>query len=205
MVFQMSSMVPWDQRIAQRLVRPLVNTPIRPNHITLLTVLLALTGAGLLTSTDSVMLNWGAGIFAFSRFLDHFDGELARQGGQTSHLGYLLDYFAGGLSYAALFACMSYGQYQGGLGNSALLLGAAGTACALIAVWLNLQIDALNGDGDDAVGYPSLAGFELEDGIYLLAPVTWMGWLSEFYFLSCCGAVVYLLWTLNCLMRQRAQ
>ena len=201
----MSRIVPWDQRIAQCLVRPLVNTPIRPNHITMLTVVLALTGAGLLSSIDSVLLNWGAGIFVLSRFLDHFDGELARQGGQTSRLGYLLDYFAGGLSYAALFACMAYGQYQGWLGPSALLLGAAGSVCALIAVWLNLQIDALNGDGEDAVGYPALAGFELEDGIYLLAPVTWTGWLSEFYVLACCGAVVYLFWTLSCLMRQRAQ
>ena len=201
----MSKMAPWDQRIARRLVRPLVNTPIRPNHITLLTVLLALTGAGLLTSTDNVLLNWGAGIFVFSRFLDHFDGELARQGGQTSRLGYLLDYFAGGVSYAALFACMAYGQYLGGLGNSALILGAAGTASALIAVWLNLQIDALNDEVDVAIGYPSLAGFELEDGIYLLAPVTWMGWLSEFYILACCGAVIYLLWTLSCLLRRRVQ
>jgi len=161
-------------------------------------------GAGFFASTDPRMLNWGAGIFVFSRFLDHFDGELARQSGRTSRLGYLLDYLAGGASYAALFASMAYGQYQSGLGPVALLLGAAGTASAVIAVWLNLQIDALDG-GEDAVGYPSLGGFELEDGIYLLAPVTWLGWLTGFYVLACIGAVIYLLWTFSVLLRRRAR
>ncbi|MEK6529729.1 MAG: CDP-alcohol phosphatidyltransferase family protein, partial [candidate division NC10 bacterium] len=36
---------PWDQRLARVLVRPLVGTPIRPNHITTLSLALAL-GAG---------------------------------------------------------------------------------------------------------------------------------------------------------------
>ncbi len=201
----MSDITPWDQRVARRLVRPLVNTAVRPNHITALTALLALVGAGLFTSTDTQALNWGAGVFVLSRFLDHFDGELARQSGRTSRLGYLLDYFAGGVSYGALFACMAFGQYQGELGASALVLGGAACASAFCAVWLNLQIDALDGDGEDAVGYPSLAGFELEDGIYLLAPVTWLGGLTGFYVLACIGATVYLFWTLSVLLRRRAQ
>ena len=40
----------------------------------------------------------------------------------------------------------------------------------------NLQTE----DEKDAVGYPSFGGFELEDGIYLIAPITWFGYLMPF-------------------------
>ncbi len=53
------------------------------------------------------------------------------------------------------------------------------------------------------VGYPGWAGFELEDGIYLLAPVTWLGWLEPFLVAAGIGATVYLLWTLGRVSRAR--
>ena len=61
--------------------------------------------------------NWGAGVFVLARFLDHFDGELARLTGQSSRLGYYLDYVSGGLSYCALFAGMGIGLPGGDLGG----------------------------------------------------------------------------------------
>lgn len=194
--------IPYDQRLARVLVRPLARTRLHPNHLTVFTALLALGGAALLATGNPVSANWGAGIFVLSRFLDHFDGELARQTGRSSRLGYLLDYLAGGVSYAALFAGMAIGLARGELGAWAWWLGALGTACAISAVWINLRIDAARGDGD-AVGYPALGGFELEDGIYLLAPVTWLGWLAPFFVAACVGAGVYLLYSLVVLIRTR--
>ncbi|MDA0998869.1 MAG: hypothetical protein O2944_11785, partial [Proteobacteria bacterium] len=47
----------------------------------------------------------------------------------------------------------------------------------------------------DAVGYPGFAGFELEDGIYLLAPVTWLGFLYPFFVAAGIGATIYCAWT----------
>ena len=38
---------PWDQRIARVLVRPLVRTPLTPNQLTIFTLIVALSGAGL--------------------------------------------------------------------------------------------------------------------------------------------------------------
>jgi phosphatidylglycerophosphate synthase len=98
--------LPYDQRIARILVRPLVNSPVTPNHLTTLTLILALAGAGLMTTADAQLLNWGAGLFALARFLDHFDGELARQKKLKSRLGYFYDYVAGTLSYGALFSAL---------------------------------------------------------------------------------------------------
>ena len=55
----------------------------------------------------------------------------------------------------------------------------------------------------DAVGYPGLAGFELEDGIYLLAPITWLGWLTPFLVAAGIGVAVYCLWTLGRVLATR--
>ncbi len=187
---------PYDQRIARILVRPLAGTPIAPNHITAISLLLALAAAALFALGDPAAANWGAGLFVLARFLDHFDGELARLTGKTSRLGYYFDYVAGGASYAALFAGIGVGLSGGALGGWALLLGAAGAASALTGLFLNLDLDRqLKLAGGDAVGYPGFAGFELEDGIYLIAPVTWLGWLDPFFVAAGIGAAIYCLWT----------
>ena len=196
---------PYDQRIARILVRPLAGTPISPSHITALTLVMALAAAGLLAAGDPAAANWGAGVFVLARFLDHFDGELARLTGQTSRFGYYFDYVTGAASYAALFAGIGVGLSNGPLGGWALVLGAVGAAAALIALFLNLDLDKQKGlSAGDATGYPGYAGFELEDGIYLLAPLTWLGWLAPFFVACGIGAGVYCLWTAWTLLRTRA-
>ncbi|MCH7487940.1 MAG: CDP-alcohol phosphatidyltransferase family protein, partial [Proteobacteria bacterium] len=184
---------PWDQRIARVLVKPLVRSPVTPNQVTAATLLIALAGAGLFIPGEADLADWGAGLFVLSRFLDHFDGELARQKAMTSRLGYYLDYISGGLSYAALFLCLGVGFASPPLGAWAYVLGGAGAAAAVASMFLNLEIDK-RGDGE-AVGYPGFAGFELEDGIYLLAPITWAGFLLPFFVAAGIGAVLYCLWT----------
>jgi len=193
------SAIPYDQRIARALVRPLVNSPVTPNQITILTLLFALSGAAMLANGDPVYANWGAGVFIFSRFLDHFDGELARQKQMTSRLGYYLDYISGSLSYGALFLCLGIGFRDGQLGAWAMALGAAGAFSAVASMFLNLGIDKasddIDADAGEAIGYPGLAGFELEDGIYILGPITWAGWLEPFFIVAGIGASIYCLWT----------
>jgi phosphatidylglycerophosphate synthase len=198
---------PWDQRIARVLVRPLVKTPVTPNQLTIFTLLIALTGAGLLALGRETYANWGVGLFVLARFLDHFDGELARQKGMTSRLGYYLDYISGALSYGALFACLGIGFYGTELGGWAIVLGSSGTASAVISMFTNLgldkQLDLNEENGRDAVGYPGYAGFELEDGIYLIAPITWAGYLMPFFVAAGIGAAIYCLWTCWTLFRVR--
>ncbi len=195
---------PYDQRLARIMVRPLAHTPLTPNHITLLTLALGLAAAWLFAAGEAAAANWGAGVFVLARFLDHFDGELARLTGKTSRLGYYLDYISGGLSYGALFAGMGIGLAGGDLGNWALALGAAGFASAILSMFLNLDLDkAMELTDGDAVGYPGMAGLELEDGIYLIAPITWLGWLTPFFILCGLGATVYCLWTAWTLVKLR--
>ncbi len=195
---------PYDQRLARVLVRPLARLGATPNQVTAVSLALALAVGWLFAVGGTTAVHWAAGLFVLARFLDHFDGELARLTGQTSRFGYYFDYVAGGLGFAALFAGMGWGLAAGPLGGWALVLGGAGCASALLAMGLNLDLDRQLGLGEgEAVGYPGWAGFELEDGIYLLAPMTWLGWLEPFLVAAGIGATVYLLWTLGQVLRAR--
>ena len=129
--------------------------------------MLALAGAVLLGTGDTRLANWGAGLFILARYFDQFDGELARLKGSASSFDSYFDYAVGGISYAALFGGIGIGLAGTSLGGWSLALGAAGVSAALISVFLNLGIDSANEDRADreAVGYPGVAGFELEDGI----------------------------------------
>ncbi|KAF0116891.1 MAG: CDP-alcohol phosphatidyltransferase [Rhodospirillaceae bacterium] len=195
---------PFDQRLARILVRPLVHTPVSPNHLTALTLVLALAGGGLLAMGQDVA---GAAVFVTARFLDHFDGELARQSGRKSRFGYYFDYVSGGLGYAALFGGACFGLSAGVLGGWAIVLGMGGVVSAFLSMGLNLRLDVALGGAVDgtAVGYPGMAGFELEDGIYLLLPVAWLGWLAPFFVAAGIGAILYCLWTLATVLRLRAR
>ena len=195
---------PYDQRIARVLVPPLARLGVTPNQVTTVSLLLALGAGALFAVGGAPAVHWAAGLFVLARFLDHFDGELARLTGKTSRFGYYFDYAAGGLGFAALFAGIGWGLAAGSLGGWSLALGGAGCATALLAMGLNLDLDRQLGLGEsETVGYPGWAGFELEDGIYLLAPVTWLGWLEPFFVAAGIGAAVYLLWTLGRVLRAR--
>ncbi len=201
--------IPHDQRTARALVVPLGRLGVTPNQVTAFTLLLALVAAGLFALGTAQAAHWAAGIFVLARVLDHFDGELARLTGKSSRFGYYFDYFVGGISYAALFAGIGVGLAGGPLGAWALVLGLSGVTAALVSLALNMDLSRqrklAEGKAESkAVGYPGLAGFELEDGIYLLAPATWLGGLVPFFVAAGIGAMLYCLWTLGRVVRARA-
>ena len=185
--------LPWDQSIARALVATLAHSRVTPNMVTALTLGLAVSGAALFAPGDPVLANWGAGVFILARFLDHFDGELARLQGASSRFGYYFDYAAGGIGYAALYSCMGLGAASSALGQWAVALGALAALAALVSMFANLAIDRQSdaAESGDAVGYPALGGLELEDGMYLLGPVTWLGFATHFFVLASLGALVY--------------
>ena len=53
------------------------------------------------------------------------------------------------------------------------------------------------GRAGGALGYPAFAGFELEDGVYLIGPVTWLGGLLPCFIISSVGTLVFSCWTLR--------
>ena len=180
---------PYDQRLARLLVRPLVNSPIAPNHVTALSLGLG-TASALLFANG--WPNFAAALFMAAMFADHADGELARQSGRTSRLGYYLDYVAGAANYTMLFLGLGIGLSHGWIGSAALVLGIAAAASNPIVMAVRLANERRH--GAEAVTHPRFGGFEIEDFAYLIGPVTWLGGLDWFFLAYGLGAIGYLAW-----------
>jgi len=185
---------PYDQRLANLLVRPLVGTPISPNALTALSLILGLAAAWLFATGQPA---WGGTVFALASFSDHADGELARMAGKTSRFGHYFDRVVASINYTAVFLGMGLGSGTGWGWPAGLV---AGVAVAAIFAARNLG-EARRGGGfmDQATG----AGFETEDIMYVIAPIGWLAWHPWFVALAAVGAPVYLAVTLLRLWRAR--
>jgi len=197
----MAPETPWDQRLARWLVRPFARTSLRPNHITTLSLALGVLAGVLFATGETYAAGWGAGLFMLARFIDHADGELARLTGRSSRAGYYYDYVAGALSSVALFGGIGVGYADGPLGGWALALGVAASVAALAGLGFGLATDARR--GSEEAPYPQWGPFELEDGIYLIGPITWLGGLAGFFVLGALGQIIFSAFRLGELQRAR--
>ncbi|WP_144140190.1 CDP-alcohol phosphatidyltransferase family protein [Paraburkholderia sp. BCC1884] len=185
----------WDARLARRLVTPLVNTWVTPNHLTTLRLLIGLAGALCLAHGDFAWANAGAFLIVLSNFVDHTDGELARIGGKSSRIGHFYDLACDGIVTITLFIGMGMGV--GAAQTSALKvapgwLGAmAGVAIALI-FFLRMRIEEMAGKA--GTRQASVGGFETEDVLYLLPIVTLTSVVMPFVVIASIGAPLFALW-----------
>lgn len=174
---------PWDARIASLLVRPLVGSPVSPNHLTTLRLLTGMAGALILALGESK--NPGAWLIFASNFIDHTDGELARMSGRTSRFGHLYDLTCDALVTIGMFVGIGFGLVHH-IGPAAVVMGAvAGLAVAAI---FHLRYVIEERAGKTATRQPRLAGFEAEDILYLFPLVTAAGVLPGFLQAAAIGA-----------------
>lgn len=184
---------PYDQRLASLIVHPLVSTHVHPNHLTTLTLILGLSSA-LLFGLQGEAYAWLAALlYMLAVFSDHLDGELARMTGKTSGFGHKYDYIVGGINYTVLFAAIGYGLSFSS-GNWTLVLGLAAGLSNPLILYLRMRMETLH--GTDAVEHPALGGFEIEDGIYLIGPITWLVGIHYFFVPYALGTIGYLAWTI---------
>jgi phosphatidylglycerophosphate synthase len=164
---------PWDARLARRLVAPLINSWVRPNHLTTLRLLVGLAAAAAFLPGSYGWSNVAALLLVLSNFLDHTDGELARMSGKTSRIGHIYDLASDAAVTILLFIAIGVGvAAKPGIDLSvppAALGLIAGTAIALI-FYLRMRIEELLGKA--ATRQASLAGFETEDVLYLFPLAT---------------------------------
>ncbi|MGF6854294.1 CDP-alcohol phosphatidyltransferase family protein [Paraburkholderia sp. CI3] len=185
----------WDARLARRLVTPLVDTWVTPNHLTTLRLLIGVAGALCLAHGGFAWANAGALLIVLSNFVDHTDGELARVGGKSSRIGHLYDLACDALVTVMLFVGMGIGV--GGAQIDALklapgVLGAvAGVAVALI-FFLRMRIEEMVGKA--GTKQASMGGFETEDVLYLLPIVTLTNVVAPFVVVASIGAPLFAVW-----------
>jgi len=164
---------PWDARLARRLVAPLIDSWVTPNHLTTLRLLVGLAAAAAFLPGSYGWSNIAALLLVVSNFLDHTDGELARMSGKTSRIGHIYDLASDAAVTIILFIAIGVGvAAKPGLQLTlppAVLGLIAGTAIALI-FYLRMRIEELLGKA--ATRQASLGGFETEDVLYLFPLAT---------------------------------
>jgi archaetidylinositol phosphate synthase len=187
----------WDARLARRLVTPLVNTWVTPNHLTTLRLLIGLAGAFCLARGGFAWANSGAFLIVLSNFVDHTDGELARIGGKSSRIGHFYDLACDALVTVLLFVGLGLGigpvHEAGRVLPGGLLGGLAGVAVAVI-FFLRMRIEDM--EGKSGTKQATVAGFETEDVLYLLPLVTLTGIITPFVVAASIGAPLFAIWVI---------
>jgi phosphatidylglycerophosphate synthase len=184
------SITPWDHRLARLLVRPLASTPVHPNHLTAAGLILGLAAAVLFAQGDPALANLAAALYMAAIFMDHTDGELARMTGKTSTFGHYFDHITAVTNYVALFIGIGFGLGGGALGAWAMPMGLlAGISVGAIFAGRFYIEERF---GHDVVKQESFAGFEIEDTLYIIGPVTWLGGLTPFLIAASIGAPLFL-------------
>jgi len=188
----------YSHLLARALVRPLIGTRVRPNHLTTLRLATGLFACAAIALGSPSGRAVGAVFWLVSAFLDRADGELARIGDMMSEAGHRYDYIADVVVNSLVFAAAGLGARHGWLGGGAIVLGLLTTASMLVCWITGETYQKLQGSGEKA--YAGRWGFDLDDGLYLLAPLIWLN-LMEWVLLG--AAVVTTVMAVVILVRLR--
>ena len=182
-----NSQKPWDAKLAAWLISPLINSPVHPNVLTTVRLLVGLAGSVMFALGEH--FNGAALLIVTSNFLDHTDGELARYSGKMSVFGHRYDLASDALVTIGMFFGIGIGLSPT-LGDVSVWLGlVAGVAVAGIFHFRN-QLE--NVQGKSATKQPMFLGFEAEDILYLMPLVTLSEQLPLFLKAASIGAPIAL-------------
>jgi archaetidylinositol phosphate synthase len=161
---------------ARIFVRPLIGTWVRPNHLTGLRLVIGLGACALLTAGTKSAVLWSGLLWVITCVLDRADGELARMGDLRSESGKVLDFYSDMILDATWFLCAGIGLARGRLGGAAIPLGVLTCASMFLIIWISELFDRLS--TPDAKAWNGTERFHPDDALFLLAPLTWFGWLG---------------------------
>ena len=191
----------WTHLLARPVVRPLIGTAVRPNHLTTLRLLTGIAACvGLALGTRAGMW-WGGALWLVSAFLDRADGELARIGNMMSPGGHRFDYFADVSVNTTFFVAIGFGLRNTWLGAWSIPLGLLSAASILLASMFAESLQ--RGSPTGTKGITGRWGFDPDDALYLMGPLAWLGWLSPILVGASVGATAIMIITGVRLQRQR--
>jgi archaetidylinositol phosphate synthase len=161
---------------ARILVRPLIGTWVRPNHLTALRLVVGLAACALLAVGSKPTAAWSGVLWIATCVLDRADGELARMGDLRSESGKVLDYYSDMILDSLWFLGAGIGLRHGWPGDAALPLGLLTCGSMLFCIWYAEMFERLSAPGVKA--WSGVRRFHPDDALFLLAPLTWMGWVG---------------------------
>ena len=190
----------WTHRIARIFILPLVNTSVRPNHLTAARLVTGVAACvAFAVGSDSWNI-WGGCLWIFSIFLDRADGELARASGKASLAGHKFDMICDVSVTSLFFLGVGVGLRDNEvfgieLGHWPIGLGAVSGVGVVVAQIFAELIDRSQTNADEKA-YPGIWGFDFDDILYLFALVVWIDWHLYFVLGAAVGApaFAYLTW-----------
>ena len=166
----------WTHLLARPMVRPLVGTAVRPNHLTTLRLLTGIAACvGFALGTRAGMW-WGGGLWLVSAFLDRADGELARIGNMMSPAGHHYDYVADVWVNTLCFVAIGVGLRNSWLGAWSIPLGVISATSMLLAGLFAEWLERRSPAGAKAIS--GKWGLDPDDALYLMGPLAWLGWFG---------------------------
>jgi archaetidylinositol phosphate synthase len=181
----------WTHLLARPVMRPLVGTAVRPNHITTLRLLTGVAACIALGRGNHAGMAWGGGLWLVSAFLDRADGELARLADMMSPQGHRYDYFADVCVNSLFFVAIGVGLRHSVLGRWAIPLGLLSGVSILLASIFAEQLELRSPPGSKAIS--GRWGFDPDDALYLMGPLAWLGWLAPILVGASVGATTAML------------
>jgi phosphatidylglycerophosphate synthase len=194
----------WTHKMARVCILPLVNTPVTPNHLTGIRLVIGLAACVCFAMGERSWVVLGGWLWLFSAFLDRADGELARATGKTTPWGHRFDMICDTSVTSLFFLGAGIGLRESWLGDWAIFAGIAGALGVFAAELLAEAIDNIGKDTGEKA-YPGIWGFDFDDVLYLFAPVMWLGWQMPFVLGASVGAPAFALLTWYKLAKRRQQ
>jgi phosphatidylglycerophosphate synthase len=198
----------WTSRYLNRYIslaisRLLVKTPLRPNQVSVLILLVGLAGAAIATRGSYWALLLGAFLFQAQSVLDGCDGEMSRVTYRGSKLGEWLDTIGDDLTNYGFFAGAAWGLYQRSGQLAYLIAGAITVGCGVMASGIEYRYLIRIGSGD-LLKYPISAGdpaddtglfakiqplFKRDTFVFLTLVAAVFGWVGPMLFIFCLGGI----------------
>jgi phosphatidylglycerophosphate synthase len=154
----------------------LIGSWVVPNHITGLRLIVGIAACGLLSLGSPAGTAWSGVLWIVTCVLDRADGELARIANLRSERGKILDYYSDMILDSGWFLGAGIGLRHGHLGQMALALGVLTCACLIASIVFAEMFEKLSPPGVKA--WHGVRRFHPDDGLFLLAPLSWFGWVQ---------------------------
>ena len=179
----------WIHSLARTVVKPLVVSPVSPNHLTTVRLVTGLGAAGALGLGQFPWPDVGAALFIFSMLMDRADGELARLSGKTSPNGHKYDLIADSVCNALIFVGLGMSLRDSLFGHWAILMGiVAGLAVAAVFLMV-IRLEENQGPG--AGELRSYARFDPDDAMLVVPIAIWCGWSAPLLVSAVIGAPIF--------------
>lgn len=175
-------------------IRPLVDTPITPNHLTTLRLLTGIAAAAAFSVGPYLWTACGGVLFVVSGLLDRADGELARLSKRMSSGGHWYDLYCDMAVNVLVFVGIGFGLADRIPGIWAPVMGIV-SGLSVGAIFLVVfQLHDRGSHPGIAFSYPK--GFDLDDTLFIVAIFAWLDALLPLLIAAAVGAPLFLVFAL---------